>query len=250
MQRGVTLIVAGLAATGCATKQDMTTLEASMLDEIRQLREDQQALLSEIGLAFDSLDATERRVVSNRGDSQRQLQGFQEQVEQLFELASQNNQLLNDLWNRQGSTTTGAVILPAGDQGPVPGTASSAEAETFFASAQQQFNRGAYETSRSGFEDFLESYPTDARAPDAQYYIAETYAAEGARAEALDEYARVVQLWPDSRRAPTALYKSGMLELEMGNTSEARELFQRVEMGYPNSPEADLARDQLRRIRN
>lgn len=222
-----------------------------MLEEIRQLRDDQRALLEQIGLAFDSLDAQGRRVVTGRSEAQRQFDELQRQIDQVMELASQNNQILNELRDRgSGGGFVAPIVVPGDAEGGVTGDPGADEATTFFAAAQQQFRRGSYETARSGFTDFLVNYPDHELAPDAQYFLADTYAAEGDREQALAEYARVSQLWPDSRRAPTALYKSGMLEIERGNISEARDMFQRVELGYPNSPEAELARDQLRRLRS
>ncbi|MGB5303816.1 MAG: tetratricopeptide repeat protein, partial [Gemmatimonadota bacterium] len=83
-----------------------------------------------------------------------------------------------------------------------------------------------------------------------QYFRAETFAEAGGLDEALEEYARVLELYPNSRRAPTALYKSGLIELQMGNVDDARTYFQRVVQGYPDSDEIDLAERELTRLQN
>ena len=70
----------------------------------------------------------------------------------------------------------------------------------------------------------------------------------GDQARALQEYARVLELYPNSRRAATALYKSGRIELERGNTDDARTYFNRVIQGYPGSDEVELARRELTRL--
>ncbi len=238
----------GLLGAGCATKGDVASLEQTMASEMQQLRADQERLLAQlIGAAFDSIDATERRAMTGMGESQRQFDELREQLLRLVELTSQNNQLLNELYASRGSVPGGdtptAVSRPTGS-----GTVGSDEASMFYSAAQQQFGRGAYETARAGFQDFLENYPDHELAPDAQYFLAETYAAANEAETALTEYGRVLELYPDSRRAPTALYKSGMIELESGNVAEARNNFSRVQLGYPNSPEAELAADQLRRL--
>ena len=87
-----------------------------------------------------------------------------------------------------------------------------------------------------------------ALAPDAQYYRAETFVQTGETDQALEEFARVLELYPNSRRAPTALYRSGVVEVERGRTDDALLFFTRIVQGYPDSDEAKLAEDQLRRL--
>ena len=218
-----------------------------MLEEIRDMAERQDAILAQFGVAFDSLGIQGRRDLASRGELQRQFDNLSEQIAQVMALLSQNNQLLNEL--AAGRSSTAVVPIIPGGTGDSPAGGRD-EASLFYGAAQEQFRRGSYSTARSGFEDFLANYPDNDLAPDAQYFLAETYAAESDAVRALQEYSRVLELYPNSRRAATALYKSGMLELERGNTSEARRFFERVELGYPNSPEAELARDQLSKLRS
>ncbi len=236
----------GVVSAACATKQDVSRLETTMLEEIRDMADRQDAILAQLGIAFDSLGTQGRRDLAGRGELQRQFDSLGDQIAQVMALVSQNNQLLNEL--QAGRSTTAVVPIPGG--GEVTGAGGRDEPSLFYGAAQEQFRRGSYATARSGFEDFLANYPDDDLAPDAQYFLAETYAAESDAVRALQEYARVLELYPESRRAPTALYKSGMLELERGNTGEARRFFERVELGYPDSPEAELARDQLSKLRS
>lgn len=248
IRRALLLGLIGLVGAACATKQDVSQLETSMVEQMREITDRQEAMLQQLGLAFDSLDAQEQRLVRNRGEAQRSYDELADAIGRVMALVGQNNQLLMDLLEeRRGrGSGTAVVTVPAGGREAPP--QADDEPSVFYAAAQTQFNREAYATARSGFEDFLANYPDHELAPDAQYFLAETYAEEDDVERAFAEYARVWELYPDSRRAPTALYKSGMLELQRGNTSAARRFFDRVVTGYPNSPEADLARDQLDRL--
>lgn len=245
-----------LLAAACATKSDVQRLERSMVERIQELEGQQRALLDRIGLAFDSLGEQERRELTGRGELQRQFDELGNLLAQILDLASQNNRLLSEL---RGS---GVAVGPqAGGVGrPLPGGARGApgagaeegagdEATAFYNAALGQYRRGAYETARAGFEDFLENYAAHDLAPDAQYWLAETYVSEGNRDRALRELGRVWEGWPDSPRAARALYRSGVLEVERGRISDARVFFQRVVAGYPNSDEAPLAQAQLDRLR-
>jgi tol-pal system protein YbgF len=134
--------------------------------------------------------------------------------------------------------------IPEGDVAPPSGS----DARSLYAASIEQFRRGAYGTARAGFQEFLETYPADELAPDAQYYMAETYREEDDAERAIREYRRVVELYPNSRTAPTALYKAGLLEVGQGNRDEACQFFQRILAGYPRSDESRLATDQAERL--
>lgn len=242
-----------LLGAGCATKSDVQDLERSMVAELQQLEAQQQALLQRIGIAFDSLGEQERRELTGRGELQRQFDDLRDLLAQILDLAAQNNQLLGE-WRRQEAAAGGSAARAAGGgeatpEAGLPPEGAADEATTFYQAALAQYRRGAYETARAGFEDFLEHYRSHALAPDAQYFRAETYASEGNRERALREMARVWEGWPDSPRAATALYRSGVLEMERGRLSDARVFFQRVLAGYPSSDEAPLAQNQLDRLR-
>ena len=247
MYRFAPVALAALLGAGCAMKADLESLEQSMLTEMQEIRAEQQALLAQLSVAFDSLDAAQgRRELTGRGESDRRIERLEDQIAELLDLTAQNNQLLNDLYANRSALGTGqrtgpAVIgTPAGGEDPV--------ATEFYAAAQAQYRQGNYETARGAFQDFLAQYPTHELAPDAQYFLAETYASTDDLAMALVEYQRVMELYPDSRRAPTSLYKRGLIEEQRGNLALARSLFRQIEAGYPNSPEAEAAREKLRRL--
>jgi len=111
----------------------------------------------------------------------------------------------------------------------------------------QQFRRGSLGTARLGFREFLRVYPTHERAPDALYYVGETFAGESADSAAA-VYQQVVRTYPTSSRAPSALYKLGLLAEQRGDKAAARTYYGRVISSYPRSDEANLAHDKLQRL--
>ncbi len=247
------------AAAGCATKADVQTLETSMVQEMSQIRDDLGRLLNQMQAALDSLDAAEaRRATTGRGELDRRVRRLEDAMAELLEVSTQNGQILDDLLHRVSSGSTLApprggagpagLSSPGGAEPPVTTTGDEASATQFYALALEQFRTGNLETARGAFEDFLAQFPRHELAPDAQFYLAQTWEQGGDRAMALLEYARVTELYPDSNRAPSALYRRGLLEVEAGNTALARRLFTQVESGYPNSPEAPLARQELQKL--
>ena len=223
----------------------------SLEREIRRLR----------ATLLDSLEAREGEAFANRGELSRRLERLEEQLGRVMALAGENQRLLSGMERRlaqappsgagEAPDTATARDEPSGEGGEeqeeAAGDAAS-EPRQLYEASLQQFRRGSYQTARSGLEEFLSSFPDHDLAPDARFYVAESYAEADEVEQALEAYSRVVELFPNSRRAASALYKSGRLELERGNVEDARVFFSRVVNGYPDSDEAGLARDQLREL--
>jgi TolA-binding protein len=95
----------------------------------------------------------------------------------------------------------------------------------------------------------LRVYPNSERAPDALYFIGQSFAAENPDSAAA-YYDQVVQRYPNSPRAASALYNLGLLaeRRKPPQTSKARDAYQRVVQKYPQSDEAALARDRLKAL--
>jgi len=259
------LVAASILLAGCASKSDLQDMEATMLAEMHALRARQDSLTASLdalrSTLLDTLGQRERASLTGRGELDRRFQDLQDQLAQVTALVGQNQRMLADLRGGGGGAsadTTGAAGGPppsaGGDETPTgqapAESVGTGQAGDLYRTSMQQYRRGAYGTARSGLESFLKNYPNDQLAPDAQYYVGETYAQQGDADKALDAYARVLQLFPNSRRAPAALYKSGLLELQKGNVQDARTYFSRVVRGYPDSEEASLARGQLAKLKD
>ena len=91
-------------------------------------------------------------------------------------------------------------------------------------------------------------FPTHERAPDALFYVGESFE-QASPDSAAAVYDQVVKTYPNSARAASALYKLGLLAEQRGDRASARTYYSRVIAGYPRSPEADLARQNQQRLR-
>lgn len=250
---------------GCASTGALEETEQVLVAEMHELQEGQDSLRAEMvrmrRALVDSLEARRGRSLTGQGELSRRLDRLQEELGRIAALLGENQRQIGRLSEQiaaAGSGGGGATGNAAGG-GPSDGSAAGdttaaadsaadggeADPQGLYEASLQQFRRGAYGTARSGLQEFLSEFPDHELAPDAQYYVAESFAEADEPARALEAYGRVVELFPDSRRAASALYKSGRIELERGNTEDARVFFSRVVQGYPDSPEASLARDRL-----
>jgi tol-pal system protein YbgF len=248
------LLIAGVGLTACATKKDTD----SILAELAALQARHDELATQVTDLEDSvsvaLEAQQALFVTVRGDLVRQLDDMERQLVEIQELLGQSQIVLQNLRERMEQRQAVREEMPPLTADSVGGAATeteggaSGDARSLYAAAIEQFRREAYNTARMGFQEFLVGYPADELAPDAQYYLAETYRLESDPNLAIREYNRVVELYPNSRAAPTALYKAGLLQVEQGNKDSACQYFQRVLAGYPRSDESRLARDQTERL--
>ena len=254
--RSACVVALGLAA-GCALKGDVRKVELQVQalqadlaksDEARAAERD--TILTAVRLLQQTLAAQQAYLVQMRGDLRTELLSVQQQLVSAQELTGQSQQRLTELRSRiesraqqpdPGVTSTGAPVGPSGNPaGPGP--------DQMYDISLQQYRRGSVTTARLGLREFLRVFPTHERAPDAMYYVAESFE-QATPDSAAVVYDQLVRTYPKSPRAPSALYKQGLLAEQRGDKTTARNFYSRVIATYPRSPEADLARQNQQRLR-
>lgn len=108
---------------------------------------------------------------------------------------------------------------------------------------QKRFDEAAVALRR-----FLERYPDDELAPNAQYWLGEAYYVSQKNAEAQSAFEAVVNRYPGSAKASDALFKIGRLQQAEGKRDAARASYGKVVQDYPDSPAAGLARQRLEQM--
>ena len=249
-------LVAGAGLGGCgASKTDVQMVQGEVVllkaemarrDSARAAQLDQVIQVQR--QIMDSLNATRRSVAQVRGDLSTDLYNIQQQLVQLQELTGQSQQRLTELRTRLEAR--GAQM----EASPVPGDSARPTPEGGTASADQmyeaslaQLRRGSLSTARLGLREMLRQFPTSERAPDALYFIGQSFASENPDSAAA-YYRQVVDKYPTSPRAAAALYNLGLLAERRKDMAGARDAYQRVTQKYPQSDEAALARDRLKAL--
>jgi tol-pal system protein YbgF len=199
---------------------------------------------------MDSLGITRRAVAQLKGDLAPDLYNIQQQLVQLQELTGQSQQRLTELRTRleaRGAQIESSPAAPGDTAAPVDGGAANASADQMYEASLAQLRRGSLSTARLGLREMLRAHPTSERAPDALYFIGQSYASENPDSAAA-YYGQVAEKYPQSPRAASAVYNLGLLAERRKDTARAREAFQRVVQSYPQSDEAALARDRLKAL--
>jgi tol-pal system protein YbgF len=231
-----------------------TRAEAATTDSVRATQLVQ--ILASLRDISDSISTLSQRITRVRAETQADVRGMREQVNQIMEVSGQSEAKLKELRSQIDTRirqTPAPAAPPAASSDTVPSTATppatveaAPPAEELLRIGRDQLTRGGNSAARAAFTDLLKRYPESDLAADAQFYIGEAYAAEGTTAAADSAYARVVSKYADSPRAPTALYKRGVMAQTARRTTAAKRLYNELIDKYPSSDEAELARERLR----
>ena len=251
-------LIAGAGLGGCVSKGDVQMVQGEVaLLKAEMARRDsaRAAQLNEViqmqRQVMDSLTATRRSVAQVRGDLSTDLYNIQQQLVQLQELTGQSQQRLTELRTRLeargAQIEAGPGPTPGDSARPMPEGGAAASADQMYEASLAQLRRGSLSTARLGLREMLRQYPTSERAPDALYFIGQSFAAENPDSAAA-YYRQVVDNHPASPRAASALYNLGLLAERRKDNAGARDAYQRVTQKYPQSDEAALARDRLKAL--
>lgn len=107
------------------------------------------------------------------------------------------------------------------------------------------FRDGDLEGARRGFTAFIASYPNSDLAPNARYWLGESYYGVKDFKRAIDAYDKVELDYPRSEKVPAAILKKGYAYLALKDKKRASSAFKQVVTLYPRSPEAGKASDKL-----
>ena len=245
-------------------QSDISSLRAEILKNQLEQRDALTQTMRMLQVASDSLSKVSARTVSIQGDMRGDMRAIREQMLQVQTLLGQSQATIARLRSEIESRSAAAVVAPP--VGTVPPSVPPASGRTpppavdsvaarvpgpnqLYTDGRDQLTRGSSATARIYFQELLTNYPASDYAPDAQFWIAESFAKEKKLPAADAAYAAVVSAHPTSPKAPTALYKRAQLVLQQGSTPQARQLLEQVIARYPRSDEAELAAEQLKTLR-
>lgn len=139
---------------------------------------------------------------------------------------------------------------------PGPGTAGPRDLGTPSEEEQRVYDRAfralretRYADAAEGFSDFLDEYPDSAYAPNALYWLAETYYVTRDFDTALGFFTQLLEQYPTSNKEGDALLKIGFSYYELQQWNEARAALEQVRSQYPGTTLARLAETRLRDMR-
>jgi tol-pal system protein YbgF len=127
--------------------------------------------------------------------------------------------------------------------------ADPAQERPLYDSAFDALKEGRYAESARRFQTFLNSYPNGSYAPNAWYWLGESYYVTQNYEIALESFNQLLASFPSSAKAPDALLKVGYCQYELRQWDEAESTLNQVMQSYPDTTVARLAQGRLRALR-
>lgn len=118
-----------------------------------------------------------------------------------------------------------------------------------YALARSKIDAGQTQRARELLQDFLARFPRDELAPNAQYWLGETYYGEQKWNEAIVEFQKVLKEYKTSDKVPDALLKIGMAFQAQGDCQNAQLFFEEVLQQHRGSGAAKGAREHAAECR-
>ncbi len=151
-----------------------------------------------------------------------------------------------------------SAVEPAHQSGPAANAGTSPGANTRMASIGDReayerilnrFKEGDLDSARQGFAEFLVQHPHSDFAPNARFWLGESYYGKKDYPKAIDAYDQVQLNYPTSDKVPAALLKKGYAYLALKDRKRAASTLKQVIDLYPRSPEANKAVDKLNQLK-
>lgn len=154
-----------------------------------------------------------------------------------------------------GSAAAGSdITFPSPDGVPgdtgtaMPAATASADERASYEAAFDVLKAGQYDDSARAFLQFLQAHPNGSYAPNARYWLGESYYVTGNYQLALEQFQLLHQQYPQHAKAPGALLKIGLSQYGLQQLGEAEATLTEVTRRYPGSDAARTAEDRLRAI--
>lgn len=239
------------------------------------------AFAQRVSLA-DRVAALEQRAASDQGGTElvnqisqlrsevQDLRGQIEVLQQQLEHAKQGQRSqyldLDGRLNRlEGGSPTASTVTPGGipvpasspayemasagsAEIPATGTNAGTHERGAYAHAFDALKSGDYAESARRFRDFLAGFPTGQYAPNAMYWLGESYYVTQNYAMAGEQFQGLLDRYPSHDKAPGALLKLGLADYGLKQYDAAETILREVLRRYPGTDVARTADDRLRAI--
>ena len=174
-----------------------------------------------------------------------ELQMVSRQLTDLQDRQQQQAQAIEQL--RQSTPTAGGAYQPTSLPGTSRTTAMQGQDEgsptEVYLQAFGDYASGRYQSAILGFETFLQRFPNNSYASNAQFWLADCYFNQQQYALAIRQFERVLTEYSGAAKNPEALYKIAIANLQLGATDEARQTVDILNQRYPKSKATQKAQE-------
>jgi tol-pal system protein YbgF len=129
---------------------------------------------------------------------------------------------------------------------PAKPTAPSPASEKYYTEGMRLYHAKKYREGRNQLYQYLKNQPRGPKAPEARYYLADSFYQEGKYREAAVEFNKLRRQSPKSILAPAGLLRQALCYKNQQQMRSYRSTLKKLVKAYPNSPEAKEAQKMLK----
>ena len=124
-----------------------------------------------------------------------------------------------------------------------------------YRTAYQDYLQGRFELAIEQFERFVSDFPTNSNAPQAHYYLGESYRNLGNFSRAAEHFSLIItrhkermRNYHKSRQVPPALFRLGVVYQEIGKVEKTKAFWGILLTDFPSTPEAQLVKKRIKSL--
>ncbi|HKN18581.1 MAG TPA: tol-pal system protein YbgF [Dissulfurispiraceae bacterium] len=275
------LLITGCASTGYVEsiksdaeiqrindRKDMADLKTSVENlsseiaalkgqSVTALKEGQSSLLSQLGDLSKQVQVLEGRFDENKYSLDKTIKDLLAEKDlQQARIAALENEVkeLKAKVIAQAAPPAAAVPAPEGaaapaeEQNKASSTTDYTIAQKLYDDAQIDFKGKHYVEAKQKFEKFTTDFPKHTLAPNAFFWIGESYYADKKYEDAILAYENFLKKYPSNDKAKGAMLKQAYSFIDIGDKKTGKVILERVIEKYPQSAEAELAEKKIAEI--
>ncbi len=236
----------------------LRTLVQQSLDSVSRLS-------SDMGSVQKSVQEVQANTGSRLDAMTQQTQGISDNLQDVQARVAKLAQQLNDMQNLMqsidakvsGAGTPGVTPTNSPGASPAPGGAPPPpsvsnlppiSADTLYQNALRDLTSGKYDLARQEFSDYIQNFPTNDLAGNAQFYLGEIAYAQNDFKTAITDYDTVLANYPNGLKLADSLYKKASAEIELGMRASGIRDLHEVVRRFPGSDQARRAQAKLHQL--
>jgi tol-pal system protein YbgF len=269
------LVLTLALAAGCASRQDVQTLDQRNRQTMQEARELFKQLEEQIAIAREEARKSSAPVQAKQADIWAEVEGLKTEVAAMkgqldtlnMRVGSQGSQEVADLNERlkavelaletqfavdlgKGAKAAAAAPSPAPAQAanqPAQAEAAAPQdpADALYAKGLNAFKERKYDEARRDFAEFTTTFKKHALVPNAVFWQGECYYQMGDYAKAVLAYQDVIDKYKDSPKYRSAMLKQGISFYKLGKDKPGKIILQELIDKNPGTAEANRAKQFL-----
>lgn len=253
-----------LVAAGCVTtasegeamradiarlRADLKTEKEAAQEERDRIRTEQAAKLKEMQDALDALNRSARKSGADLSVDLEKAQNDLAQIRGTLEVMQHRLDAIEQANLDRDKKLEAAAQWQQAKQKEQEKAEHPSDKQGVYTLAKKKLDEGNTARARELLTDFLARFHQDELAPNAQYWLGETYYAEKRFNEAIVEFQKVLKEWKTSEKLPDALLKIGMSFQALDSCEKALLFFDDVIATHRTSSAAKVAREKAAECR-